>query len=516
MAGRITLELRTGKPGRDARRREESPLHVLLLGDFSGRGLREAPADAPPLAERPIHALDVDSLESGPGRMQAGIELSLAGAPTPLALSFASLDDFHPDRLYARVPVFQALRETRARLRDPSTFAEEAAGLRAGATAAPGATPAEAPGAPGAPASAGAPREGVDETLERLLGRPAAAARPEPRGPAGGLQDFVRAIVAPYVVRDASDERTRLLDAVDQAASEQMRALLHHPRFQTLEATWRASAWLASRLETGETLTLSLLDVTKDELARDLSAAGDDPARSDLHRRLVDRGVDRLGGEPWSLVVGLFSFGPDADDAMLLARLGAVSSRAGGPFLATADPSHLGVGCLADHADPATWSEPGGEGTETWQALRESAVAPWIGLALPRLLLRLPYGASTDPIDAFAFEELTAASGHEALLWGSPAVGCAWLLGRAFEQRGWKLEPGDVLEIDDLPTWVRGEGDGRRLVPCAEVLLSDRAAEELAARGYLALRSHASRNCVRLLRFQSVATPATQLSGPWG
>jgi type VI secretion system protein ImpC len=293
-----------------------------------------------------------------------------------------------------------------------------------------------------------------------------------------------------------------------------MRAILHHPRFQTLEAIWRSTAWLVSRLEIGEQLTLSLLDVTREELARDLDAAGADLTRSGLHQRLVERGPARLGGEPWSLLVGHFSFGPDADSAWLLARLGAVAARAGGPFLASADPAHLGVASLAAGADPAAWSDPGGADTELWQELRTSGVAPWIGLALPRLLLRLPYGTRTDPIDAFAFEEATPGAAPPALLWGSAAVACAWLLARAFEERGWLMQPGDVLDLDDLPAWTQPGGDPRRLA-CAEAQLSDAAAEALAQRGFLALQGHARRNGVRLLRFQSVASPPAPLAGPW-
>jgi type VI secretion system protein ImpC len=273
---------------------------------------------------------------------------------------------------------------------------------------------------------------------------------------------------------------------------------LQEPQFKALEALWRGMYWLASNLETDEQMQLYILDASQAELLADPDAAQELIASSG----------------PWSLVIGHYSFGLAAEDIGLLARLGTAAARAGGPFLAAAKPDLVGCGSIAATPDPRDWTAPAGEAAERWTALRESEVAPWIGLVLPRMLLRLPYGKSTDPIGPFPFEEL-APRRHESYLWGSGALACALLIGRAFAASGWDMEPGDELEVEDLPAHVHDDGGGKHLQPCAEAAFADRAAETILAAGLMPLLSRKDRNTVRLMRFQSIAHPAQALSGSW-
>ena len=277
-----------------------------------------------------------------------------------------------------------------------------------------------------------------------------------------------------------------------------MRALLQAPQFKALEALWRGVYWLVSNLETDEQLKLYLLDACRAELIADPEAARE--------------AIEASG--PWSLVVGQYSFGRSAEDVGLLARLGTAAARAGAPFLAAAEPDLVGCGSIAATPDPRDWTPPAGEAAEQWSALRESAIAPWIGLTLPRMLLRLPYGKSTVPIGSFPFEELSPRR-HESYLWGSGALACALLIARAFAASGWDMEPGEELEVEDLPAHVHDDGGEKRLQPCAEAALADRAADAILAAGLMPLLSHKGRNAVRLARFQSIAHPAQALSGPW-
>ena len=141
--------------------------------------------------------------------------------------------------------------------------------------------------------------------------------------------------------------------------------------------------------------------------------------------------------------------------------------------------------------------------------------ASWLGLALPRILLRNPYGKRTDPVEAFDFEEIADVHEHEAFLWGNPAFACAQLLGAAFEEQGWSLQPGERLEIDDLPAYTYQEDGESRLLPCAELCLTERAAEAILERGLMPLMSYKNRDAVRLARFQSLAFPPAPLRGAW-
>jgi type VI secretion system protein ImpC len=366
---------------------------------------------------------------------------------------------------------------------------------------------------PGPTRDAGPEDDGA--TFERLLGdRPTSQSGPD--RPRKAAAELIERLVEPHLVRGADPEHQRLLvAAVDDALARQMGAVLHNPAFQDLEAAWRGLYWLVSNLETGEELTIHVLDASKQELAADVEAAGAELEASVLYRRLVEQGAEGPDGEPWALIVGDYRFGPAEEDLTLLAALGAIASRAGGPFLAAADPAVLGCRSLAEAPDPDDWPDPDPEAEARWQALRRARAATSIGLALPRILLRLPYGRRTDPIEAFAFEELLGAQDHEAYLWGNPAFACALLIGQAFQDSGWNLQPGDRLDLADLPAYSYTENGESRLKPCAEVLLSQRAAEAVLARGIMPLLSHRNANAVRVLRFQSLAEPPTALAGPW-
>lgn len=450
MPGRLQFSFELGRPPA-ARSRDDGrgPMRLLVIGNFSG-----APATArPALGERPTHRVDVDNLDAVLQRLAPRLKLA-AGE-----LRFATLDDFHPDTLYERLELFAALRDARAR-----------------------------------------PPQSAADLLDGLLGgAPARSGTSAPPAERTGIDALVHAIVAPHIVKDDTAERASYVAAVDAAIAEQMRTLLHDPAFQSLEAAWRGVAWLVRNLELGDELQLHLFDAGRDELLADLVAAQGRLAETGLHRALADRWRQVPGDAGWSLLAGLYAFGPGDTDVGLLAALGLIASQAGGPFVAAADPSLTA-------ADVST--------LEGWQALRRSQAAPWIGLAAPRLLLRLPYGKGVDPVSAFEFEEFAGAPGHEAFLWGSPALAVALLIGRAFTARGWDFEPGDEREIDDLPAYTFGKDGESELQACAERYLGEHDGLAMLEAGLMPLLSHRNRNAVTMPRLQSVADPAQALARP--
>jgi len=486
----------------------EGPMRILLMADFSGRSNRGVLGHGDDLAARPTVPVDVDNLDAVMTGYAPRLSLPPDAPDGPVTeIELRRLDDFHPDHLYETLELFKAFRGMRRRMMDPATFVDETAALRSDAR--------DTPAAEGETS----PAEDDTATVERLLGR-RPGDRPQARARTGagaaGIERFIRRVVEPYVVPDTAAEQAHMVGAVDQATSEQMAALLHRPAFQELEAAWRQVAWLVSGLETGEDLKLYLLDVTKDELAADIGGAGRDLERSGLFRLLVEKGLQTPGGQPWSLFAGHYAFGATEEDVTLLAALGTIASRAGGPFLAAARPEVVGSGPLDRTPDPAEWRPLDPDDETRWQALRRHPGASWIGLALPRVMLRLPYGKRTDEIDPFDFEELPPGSKHEDYLWGNPAVACALLIGRAFTDRGWSMEPGDLLDVDDLPLHLFEEDGERKIKPCAEILLSERGGDAILGRGVMPLLSYRDRNMARVLRFQSIAHPPAGLSGPWG
>jgi type VI secretion system protein ImpC len=436
MPERLKFDLGFGPPGR--RRDDSEPMRLLVLGDFRGRGER------PPLSSRPTQRVDVDSLDDVMQRLAPRLTLAVG------ELQFKRIDDFHPDRLYERLELFQALREKRAR----------------------------------------PPAEG-DDLLARLLGESPQQKAPA-LPPASGLEALIRQVVAPHIVKDTFAQTRMFIAAVDAAIAEQMRSVLHDPGFQALEAAWRGVHWLVSNLEIDEDLQLHLFDISREELLSDVVGAKGQIPETGLHRALVDRWRNVPGAHGWSAFVGLFRFGPSDTDVGLLAALGLIASQAGGPLLAGADQQ------LAEDDEVALAG---------WLALRRSEAAPWIGLAAPRILLRMPYGKRSDPIESFALEEFDGPPIHEQLLWGHGSLAVALLIGRGFTESGWAMKPGDQREIGDLPAYTFTRDGEQVMQACAERFLSEREIQALLDAGLVPIVSRRDRNAVVAVRLQSISQP---------
>jgi type VI secretion system protein ImpC len=516
MPGRMNFEFQLSQPRTRERSQpsEESPMCILVMGDFSGRANRGA-QDHSDLAYRKTIMVDVDNFDGVLARMAPRLQLPIGDAGGGIVLELSNLDDFHPDTLCRRLPLFQGLRETRQCLQNTATFNGAAAGFLSEAQRR---VEQSAGTTPGQGTKMQTP-EGDADTFTRLLGgKPASSphAAQQTAQHAVDLNALIRNVVAPHIVPDAPPHQAQYIAAVDAATSEQMNSILHHPQFQVLESLWRGVQWLMSNLDLSEQLKLYVLDVSQGELLADIRAAQGNVELSGLYRLLVEQGKGTTGGEPWSVIVGNYAFGLADQDVGLLASLGAIASYAGGPFIAAANPEIVGCDSLAATPDPRDWTPPQGAAVEGWHALRESLMAPWIGLALPRMLLRLPYGKATDSIEQFDFEELGTSREHESYLWGNGAFACALLIGRSFTSRGWDMEPGDELDVEDLPAHTFDDDGEKRLQPCAETNLNDRAGQAILDAGLMPLLSHKNRNSVRVMRLQSIAHPSQPLSGPWG
>jgi type VI secretion system protein ImpC len=458
----VSLDVVPGSQPALAVQDPEAPFRIAILGDFSGRASRGIEGIRPPIE------VDRDNFDAVMAKLGVELRIPVAGA-----IRFRDLDDFHPDRLYATLDMF--------------------AGLREAAVAAPGPTPSVPVERASEP-----PRIGLEGLLDRAVEETTGRAEGGRSEVADDFQRWLKERVAPHLQRgeDAAAVARRTL--VEQAASVQMRALMHFPAFQALEAAWRLLFFLARRIDTDETLRLYLIDVSKDELAGDLGRSGD-WRESAIGRTLLESSAGVMGGNPWSLLTGNYTFGPSADDLNLLARLGTMAASLGAPWLAGAAPD-----LMREPVKPA------------WAELRRSAVARWIGLAWPRFLLRVPYGKDTDACERFAFEEMPEAAEHERYLWGNPAFACTALLAMSFRERGWSFRPGMHSNLEGLPLDVRSRDGEKRAQPCAEFLMSEAGAEHILESGIMPLASLKDTDEVRLVRFQSIAFPAAALAGRWG
>jgi len=465
---------------------------ILVVGDFSGR--RNQGQTGVPAGVRSF-AFDCDNFEELPGRVGAGLQLAVGGPDAAsVSLTFGELDDLHPDRIYEQVGTFGTLRDLRKRLLSLATF-DAAAGELQDILSLP---PADAAPAVSEPPAAVAPDDEPQSEFARLLGqeiRPAEPAAAAP-GSEASVRALIRDLVAPHVVKEADPRQDQMVAAVDEAAGAQMRAILHHPDFRTLEAAWRGAELLAHNLDTDEELELRLLDLSAAEMAADLDA-GRDLEQTELYRILVHEACRIPGAVPWTLIVGLHPF--STGDAALLNRLGGLAAMCGATFL----------GGLA--YDPSASPHGQVEGDAEWQELRRSPAAAAIGLAVPRVMMRLPYGAQTEPLDRFDFEEIPGEPSMGDYLWGSPAVACACMLAQAYSEQGWGFTPGVINEIGSLPLHVYKHDGESKMTPCAEGWLSDGDAEDLIAAGIIPVMSIRGRDAVCVEQFVALSGAALRV-----
>ena len=477
----------------------DTPFRILLMGDFSGRASRGL-ADPELKGRRPI-LVDRDNFD----QVMARLEVEMP------SIRFADLDDFHPDRLYEQLPVFRTLRDTRERLSDPATFRQAAAEMRSWSPARPAAAAPPAAPTPATPPAPDLARLSPDQLFSRMMEESVPEVPPFPMAP-DPFQLLLREIVAPHVEPKPDPRQGELVAQVDETVGGQMRAILHHPEFQALEAAWRGLFFLVRRLETDTGLKLYILDLSADELAAFASAK--DITTTALYRLVVEQTVGTPGAQPWAVLAGNYTFGNGPGDIVTLRELGRLARAAGAPFLAGASLQIPGCGTLEGYPDPRHW-QPDPQADQLWQVLRGVPEARWVGLAMPRFLLRLPYGEHTDSNERFDFEEMPGMPEHEAYLWGNPVLACLCLLGEGFSEYGWDFRPDAYHEIDGLPTHLYKENGESVLKPCAEALFTEHAAQAIMDKGLMALVSLKDSDRVRLLRFQSLADPSASLPGRW-
>ena len=495
--------------GNKPQRKESSPFVMLVLGNFAGNTRENTQPDPALLMQIPVRQVDIDNIDQLWGVFTPALKLDIAGSQ--VELTPRDLDDFHPDQLFQQLPLFSELRQLRKRLLDPASSAEALAEVTAS-------SPAPKLSDHPTHVTEGEPLQGEAESgnqmFDRLLGeRPEQATTTStPTVSAQSkLDSFLQRVVGPHVVYELDPKSETAVDAVDLAIAATMRNILHHPDFQQLEGAWRSLYDLVQDSEIGEELQLKVCNVSKDELLAGLPESAESMADSGLYQLLVGRFRRAADDDGFSVLLCNYSFGGDANDVALLATIGTLAEQQDAPVIAAAESELIGAYSLAQQPAASDWSKAE---NPFWNQLRESPVAVRIGLVLPRILGRLPYGRNAEETDSFDFEELDA-SEHESFLWVNPTLAVGGLLAQSFTQNGWNMSLDDNTDIGDLPAYSYEAGGEQRLMPCAELLLPERSAEAILGLGIMPIVSFRNRDMARLLRFQSIAEPLTALAGPW-
>ena len=497
-----SLTERGGRPNTHA------VFRILVLGDFSANN--QSPASNR-LASPRLRPIDRDEFDDVMAALAPVAKLDgLGPAEEPLTIEFKELEDFHPDRLVERLEIFAAFRTTWSALKDPTTFTATAEKFKK--------SPRSFEQAEDDQGRSAIPPSLAQETEADLLDRILSNSQPlkdvkETHQPASDWDEYLNELVAPHLLPKPDPQQEELLAAVDDAAAEMLRLILHHPAFKALESAWRSLHLLVSRLDTDETLKVGLLDVSKDGLVADL--AGNDLSQSGLYRFLNQKREESAGQER-GVLVGHYHFSADSSDIDLLARLSIIARSVGCPFVGAAHESLIGCEQLAETPDPDGWADLGESYRQAWNNLRELPSAAYLGLVLPRFLLRLPYGEETEPLDSFEFNETDQPPNHEDYLWGNPAMVCALLLGQSFSISGWNMSSKLSRELANLPLHVYKAKSETLTKPCAEVYLSERAAEKILHLGIMPLISPLHQDSVRLPWFVSLSADPCFLAGLGG
>jgi type VI secretion system protein ImpC len=300
---------------------------------------------------------------------------------------------------------------------------------------------------------------------------------------------------------------------IDQALSQQLNAILHAPEFQALEASWRGLHLLVRGADKELGVKIRVLNINKRELARTMRKfRGGAWDLSPLFRLVYDEEFGQLGGEPYGLLIGDYDFDHHAGDAALLSDIAMIAAAAHAPFLTAAAPHLLQMESWSEIGNPRDLLRITSTPEYTaWRALREQQDARYLGLCMPRFLARLPYGAATDPLDSFAFEEDTEGPDTSRLLWANPAWAFAANVARAFAEYGWccrirGVDRGGVVE--GLPVLHHPTADGnvdRRTV--TEICISEKREAELASLGLIPLVHRKNSDVAAFISAQSVHRP---------
>ncbi|MHC4469323.1 MAG: type VI secretion system contractile sheath large subunit [Planctomycetota bacterium] len=328
-------------------------------------------------------------------------------------------------------------------------------------------------------------------------------------------------ILASQVLEDASvvsDDAIRTITAImaeiDRKLTEQVNQIIHHEDFQKLEGAWRGLHYMVNNTETDEMLKIRVLNISKKDLGKTLKKfKGTAWDQSPVFKQIYTSEYDQFGGEPYGCLVGDYHFDHSPQDVEILNGMCQVSAAAHAPFITGAGPTLMQMDSWQELSNPRDLTKIFQTPEyAAWRSLRESEDSRYLGLAMPRFLARLPYGAKTDPVEEFDFEEDTEGAEHTRYCWANSAYAMATNINRSFKMYGWcarirGVESGGAVE--GLPTHTFPTDDGGVDMKCpTEIAISDRREAELAKNGFMPLLHKKNSDLAAFIGAQSLQSPA--------
>lgn len=341
-------------------------------------------------------------------------------------------------------------------------------------------------------AVAEAPPEGG--LLEQILTQTKIAKTDSERSRARDLMAELVAQVtegALVVSKDAITALDARIAEIDHLLSDQLSAIMHMPDFQRMEGSWRGLKYLVDNSETSTTLKIKVFNCSKKELVRDFKNASDFD-QSQLFKKIYEEEYGTFGGAPFATLIGDYEFGRHPEDMYLLEEMSHVAAAAHAPFLSAASAELLGFESFTELSGPRDLAKIFDTVEYAkWKSFRASEDSRYVGLTMPHVLGRLPYGPETAPVEAFNFTESVSGKEHERYLWMNAAYALGSKITDAFAKYGWTaairgVEGGGLVE--GLPTHTFGTDDGEIALKCpTEIAITDRREKELADLGLIPL-----------------------------
>jgi len=319
---------------------------------------------------------------------------------------------------------------------------------------------------------------------------------------------------AVVVSDDAYESIQTIIAEIDRKLSDQINTIIHHADFQQLESAWRGLHYLVTNSETNEHLKIRYMPITKTELGRTLKRyKGVAWDQSPIFRKVYEEEYGQFGGEPLGCLVGDYYFDHGPQDVEMLGEIAKIAAAAHCPFISGAAPSIMQMESWQELSNPRDLTKIF-QNSEyaAWGHLRQSDDARYLGLTMPRFLARLPYGARTNPVEAFDFEEDADGTTHERYAWINSAYAMATNINRSFRDFAWctsirGVESGGAVE--DLPAHTFPTDDGGVDMKCpTEIAISDRREAELAKNGFMPFVHRKNSNVAAFIGAQSLQKPA--------
>ncbi|WP_374309044.1 type VI secretion system contractile sheath large subunit [Methylocella sp.] len=312
---------------------------------------------------------------------------------------------------------------------------------------------------------------------------------------------------------DVLDTIESMIAKLDEKLTAQMNEILHAPEFQKIESAWRGLHYLVFNSETDAQLKIHVMNVSKSELYKNLrNYPGARWDQSPLFKRVYEAEFGQLGGQPYGCLIGDYEFSHLPADVQLMRDLSKIAGAAHAPFFAAASPTLMGMDSWTELMNPRDLSKVFDTPEyAAWKGLRDAEDSKYVGLCMPRVLSRLPYGAKSEPVEEFAFEEDTDGHKGEKYGWMSAAYAMAVNVNRAFKEYGWCTRIRGVQsggEVINLPTHTFPTDDGGVDLKCpTEIAISDRREHELAKSGLIPLIHRKNTDKAAFIGAQSVYKP---------